>query len=348
MTGPNFHRASGSRALRASRSWAALVALAVFTASGSAAADTASAKELFHQAQDLYDSGEFEGALPLFREVYAQTSSPNARLYIARSLRDAGHTTEAYEEMADVAREAAQRAESEPKYEGTRDAALKELKPLEAKVARLTLAIADTPQGTEVTVNDRPFDLDKLGSEVALLPGTIVVKVKAPGRDMVRRSLELSGGEAKTLAMALPAPRGGDGDGDGDGDGGGGGGGGMSPIRAAGIGVAGLGAAGIVVFAVTGSMSKSKFEEVETACGGKKCPDDALTADIDEGKTLETIANISLIAGGVLLVAGVTMIVVGEDEESDEALRVGVVPLFAGADSPTGMPGGFISLSNRF
>lgn len=323
----------------------ALVAATALTSSGSARADNASAKELFHKAQDLYDSGEFEGALPLFREVYAQTSSPNARLYIARSLRDAGRTTEAYEEMAAVAKEAGQRAEAEPKYEGTRDAALKELVPLEAKVARLTLAIAETPTGTEVTINDEPFDLSKLGSEVALLPGEIVVKVQAPGRDMVRRSLELSGGEAKTLAMALPAARPDDGPDEGPDEGDGGG---MSPIRAAGIGVAGLGAAGIVVFAVTGSMSKSKFDEVEAACDGKKCTDEGFAEDIDDGKTLETIANISLIAGGVLLAAGVTMIVMGEDEPSDEALRIGVMPLVAGSDRADGMPGGFVSVSGAF
>jgi len=331
------------------RAAAALLALFMFTASQSAEADNASAKELFHQAQDLYDSGEYEGALPLFREVYAQTSSPNARLYIARALRDAGHTTEAYEEMVEVATEAARRAETEPKYEGTHTAALKELLKLEAQVARLTLAIADTPEGTEITINGEPYELDRLGSEVALMPGAIVVKVTAPGRDLVRRSLELSGGESKTLAMALPAPREGaeeeDEEEDEEEEGGGGG---MSPVRAAGIGVAGLGVAGIVVFAVTGSMSKSKFEEVETACEGKKCTEDSFAADIDDGKTLETIANISLIAGGVLIAAGVTMIVVGEDEDNDETLRFGVVPLLAGADGSTEIRGGFVSLSSRF
>ena len=82
-------------------------------------------------------------------------------------------------------------------------------------------------------------------------------------------------------------------------------------LRTIGFVVAGVGVAGMAVFAITGSMSNSKFDEVESGCGSKRCTDPKYADTIDSGKRLETIANVGLVVGGVGLLAGGAMILFG-------------------------------------
>src|SRR5437868_6752686 len=60
----------------------------------------------FKAAQQLYDKGDFAGALALFRDVMGINGSPNARLYAARCLRELGRLPEAYEELTIAIRDA--------------------------------------------------------------------------------------------------------------------------------------------------------------------------------------------------------------------------------------------------
>jgi hypothetical protein len=76
---------------------------------------------------------------------------------------------------------------------------------------------------------------------------------------------------------------------------------------------------GLVVFAITGSASKSKFSALQAACGPNgPCvnPTPALKDDISSGKSLQTVANITLIAGSVLVAGGATMIVLSFRKQS--------------------------------
>lgn len=59
---------------------------------------------------------------------------------------------------------------------------------------------------------------------------------------------------------------------------------------------------------------------------------------VDDGKTVETMANISLVAGGVLLAGGAAMILFGGPSEPiDASAMLSVTP-----------EGGFIGLRGRF
>ena len=51
-------------------------------------------------AKKLFDAQSYAKALPLFQDAYAQSKSPNARVYVARCLRELGRLPEAYDESA--------------------------------------------------------------------------------------------------------------------------------------------------------------------------------------------------------------------------------------------------------
>ncbi|MBW2455530.1 MAG: hypothetical protein JRI68_13505 [Deltaproteobacteria bacterium] len=281
------------------------------------AADTAAT---FSQAVDLFTASKYDEALPLFREAHEGSGSPNARIYVARCLRELGRVPEAYEEMKGTVADAAARAETEKKYIPTRDSAAAELALLERRVGQLVIAVTAPPADTVVQINGSELDSSKLGLPVAVHPGKVAVSVRAPGKEPVHRAIEVPAGQTRSLALTLedaaadgPAvpeadPSGGADEIETDG----------GELRIVGFVVAGLGLAGIGVFAATASMAKSDYDELDDECGGSTCPPSE-QGRVDDGRTLTTVANVSLIAGSVLVAGGVAMILFGGPSESDDS-----------------------------
>ncbi len=269
-----------------------------------------SSAEKFAKAVDMFTANACSTALPIFREVHAQTRSPNARLYIARCLQQNGDIPEAYEEMKATIADASARAEAEPKYARTRDAAAAELALLAPQVAKIVIAIVDAPEGVSAAVNGRTI---AIGRPVAVSPGTVNVVVRADGKAEVMRELDVAAGTTKTVALTLidaekdqPAPT-------------------VGPqhspsfwstVRIAGIGVAALGGFGVAVFAITASAAKSEFDDLVNLCNDMPCPDSEAVR-VADGRTLTTVANVSLAVGAAALVAGAAMIVFGAEEEDE-------------------------------
>lgn len=301
------------------RRWIAGVLCALCLVGGAAPAlaqqPAPAARAEFEAAQKLFDQGRQAEALPRFRKAYEASKSPNARLMIARCLIAMGKTTEAYEEMAATTREATLRAEADPKYAHTRDAAAAELALLERRVGRIVVALTEPGAGTIVTLNGAPLAVERVGAPVAVEPGTIVIEASRPGSAPSRREVTIGAGETKTVAFSFspaalesaapvgprrepspppPAPvaRGGG-------------------VRVAGFVVAGLGLAGMGVFAGAGILANSKFSSLETACGGVRCTDPKYASTVDSGKTLDLVANIGLATGVAGIVGGTLMIALG-------------------------------------
>lgn len=265
----------------------------------------------FKDGQKLFDAGRQADALPLFRKAFAASNSPNARLMIARCLIALGKTAEAYEEMATTTREATARADTDPKYARTRDAAAAEAALLERRIGKIVVALAEPGAGASVTLNGAPLGAERLGVPVAVQPGKMTVEATHAGDKPVRREITIGAGETRTVAIAftsasaVPAvttmpdtpPV------EGKSQGGG--------VRIAGFIVAGLGAAGMGAFIGVGLAAKSKFATVERECGNVRCTDPKYSSVIDSGKTLQTIANASLGAGIAGIVGGALMIALG-------------------------------------
>lgn len=313
-------------------------------AGSSSQAAAPSAKELYTQAQKLFDKGSFAEALVAFRQAHAASNSPNARIMIGHCLVALGKLGEAYEEMAATMRESAKRAETEPKYVPTRDAAATQLAQLEAKVGKVIVDVPDR-SGVEVTLNGAHVEPDKLGLAIAVDPGTAVVTAtRSDGRSVRREQVvkagatervTLSFAEAGGAAASGPAQGakagseapGGAGARDKGGEATKSGGG----VRTAGFVIAGLGVAGMAVFAVTGTMARSRFSTLEEECGGARCTDPKYGDVVDSGMTLTTVANVGLIAGAACLASGGLMILLGGPSSAPQSsASVSVSPGGAG------------------
>lgn len=289
----------------------------------------ADAKADFTAGQKLFDAGKQADALPRFRKAFAASNSPNARLMIARCLVALGKTAEAYEEMATTTREATARAETDPKYARTRDAAAAEMALLERRIGKLVVALAEPGAVAVVTLDGAPLGAERLGVPVAVQPGTMTIEATHAGDKPVRREITIGAGETKTVAIAFTsaAPVAATADAASDAASGGGGsqGGG---VRVAGFVVAGLGVAGMGAFLGAGLAAGSKFSTVESECGNARCTDPKYGSVIDSGKTLQTIANVGLGVGIAGLVGGALMIAIGGPSKA---------PLPAGIEAgPTG------------
>jgi hypothetical protein len=258
----------------------------------------------------LFDAHQYAEAQARFQRALELTGSPNARFYVARCLREMGKLVEAYDEIQLALREARERAATEPKYAETRDLAAAELAYVESKVGRLVIALVDAPEGTEIKVNGSPLAHERVGVAIGVEPGAVVVVATAPDARQISQTIEVPMGQMKTCAMAFkasptPAP---------------------SPapppareparttgggVRAAGFVTAGVGVAGIAVFAVAGVIAQKKFDEVEEGCGGTHCVDPKYDDVITTGRTMDTLANVGLIVGVVGVAAGAAMMIFG-------------------------------------
>jgi len=296
------------------RIFAVIVFIVMSTFLSHARAQTA--EERFVRGQKAYEAGKYEEALEQFRSAHQGSNSPNARLYVARTLEKLGKRAEAYEQMRLTVREATERAAKEPKYGETRDAAAAELALLEPKVAKIVIALADESQKPDVKVNGEPFD--KLGEPAAVEPGEVLIEATAEGMKPFERRLEVPPGATRTVTLkfdmevssSVPDPEPGTPDEEG---------GDFGVIRAAGIAVAILGVGGLVTFAVTGSMARSKFSQLEDECPTQPCVGQQYEEVIDEGKKLQTVANVMAGIGAGLVAAGVLMIIFGGPDEDDSA-----------------------------
>lgn len=282
--------------------------LATLSAPSFAQGPAAPAVDDFASARTLFNNGQYAEALPLFRDVYARSSSPNARLYVARCLRKLVRNPEAYDEMAATLREATTRAESETKYAPTRDSAAAELALIEPLVGKLVIAIADPPPGMKVELDGRLLDAARWSAPITVDPGRRLVVVTPPSGAPIRREITVDAHTAKTLVVTLPAapapapapgtvaiePRYTSG-----------------TVRKVGFGVVGLGVAGLGMFAVTGVLANQKYSELQRACGTQRCVDPKLATTADQGRLLDTLATSGLVVGAVGVVAGATMIAFG-------------------------------------
>ncbi len=284
--------------------WAPIAACVLILA-GPAQADDDITKT-YEEAQEHFLAGDYATALPLFERI--ADDSPNARLYVARCQRELGRLAQAYETMRVTATEAAERAVKESRFESTRRAAEDELNALRARVVLLTVAsVGAPPADLAITVNDVPFPTDALGTPRAFMPGSLHIRATAEGHVPFESDAEAGPGEERSVMLAMrkpeeppkpapvvlpdPVPT-------------------PSPETSNGLLYAGIatGALGIgagAVFLGVGLSANAKFDDLERSCA-PNCTQDQL----DEGETLDLVANISAGVMGVSLVTTAVLLAV--------------------------------------
>jgi len=290
---------------------AALVGVCV-PAAASAQDNTAFAQQRFTRGTTLYDARDFPRALEEFRASIELYGSPNTRLYLARCLRELGRLDEALPEFERAVREASDRAHLDPRYAQTRDAAQAELAQVEPRVGRLTLTVPDVPEGATIRVNQRVVPVAALGIAMPVMPGAVAIRIEAPGFEPEQRQAEVTAGHEATVGVALrrlppveapaeasvlvrPAvdtPRG------------------RGPGRSlAWIGV-GVGVAGLAGFGAFYALASGRYDDLGARCGAGGCGTVA-PSEVDEGRTFQTLTNISLGVGIAGAAAAVTLFALG-------------------------------------
>lgn len=319
------------RALRVLASFGGLVAA---LAAGPAAfargvaPDTATAEqqgtatEHYQRGVEHYKAGRFKEAAAAFELAYETVASPNAHMMMARAYRDAGDLARALEEFAATQREAAQLAVTLPKYAAAAESAEKELLELLPRAAALAIEIAGGGAGVVVTVGSRQVPAEVLPT-VGVAPGPHLVIARAGDGREVRKDVMVRKGERLRVVLdfdapaTAPAPEGGsqpaspaepaapppeDDDASRD----------AGPARSGrslrpyAYVAGGVGALGLIGFAVFGSMASATYSELESGCPGGVCAPER-QSDIDEGKSQQLIANVALGVGVLGLGAGVAL-----------------------------------------
>ncbi len=278
------------------------------------------AQKLFLEASAKFDANDFAGALAGFQASYDTVKSPNARLMVGRTMVKLGRLADGYKELAATEREAREAAKLDAKYAATEKGAREDQIELKAKLGVLRVDLAGRA-GT-VTVSGKSYAAAELSSGVLLDPGEVEVSLDESGK-VESKKVSLAAGAEQTVSFAAAAPPP------------------PTPIPSSksmhpfdmGTGqqitggvFLGLGAVGMGLFAAFGAMNQSTFSDLEEQCPNGRCPA-ALAEDIDSGKTNQTAANGSVIAGSICLAIGAGLLIptffASGDAKGETAVRVG-------------------------
>jgi hypothetical protein len=265
----------------------------------------------FLKGKALFDRNDFAGALDHFRASVDIVASPNARLYIARTLREMGRLVDAYAEFARTAAEAKEHAREDGRYGKAAEAALAERESIAPQLGFVLLNIKNASAATAVTVAGSPLLRAGWAEPVPVMPGDVQVEAVTPGIVPIRKTLIVRAGQRASLdidagvpdasSVAAPPPGGVDQ--------------GhpsvhtgkewMLPAAIAGGGVA---LAGGLMFLIGGVASNGTYSDLEMKCGTSACPP-SQAGEISSGKTEQAVANAGAIIGLVGLAAGGTFLV---------------------------------------
>lgn len=284
------------------------------------AAELERAQMLFLQGKADHEAGKHQAAFEAFRASYETVASPNSHLFMARCLSALGQVADAYREYGLVSEEAKHAALQDQKYAATQAAADAEQAELREKVGFLVVRLTNAPLDATVTVAGESLSQEALALPIAVNPGLIEVSAassSSPARQsivMIAQGeqkevlLDLAGAAGVTLAAddVLATDAGVDEDERV-----------RKRLRTAAFVAGGVGAAGLITFAVAGSMASSTYATLRDECGGP-CP--SRQADIDAGRRSQTIANVGLAVGAVGLGAGTVLYLVSRPKAQVEAV----------------------------
>lgn len=281
------------------------------------------AQSLFLEGKAELDAGKPREALGAFRASYETVASPNSHLFVARCLSAMGDHAAAYREYALVSEGAAREAVHDAKYAATQTAAEAEKAELRSKLGFVVVRLTDAPPDASVDVGGLSLSPSELVAPVAVNPGLVEVVGSSQASARIQSLVMIAAGEEKEVALAFtavaePAP-----------------GGDLlldtsatdeisrKRMRTAAFIAGGVGAAGLVTFAVAGSMARSQYSTLQDECAGP-CPQ--RQSDIDAGRRSQTIANIGLAVGAVGLGTGTVLYLVSRPKAQDSTVGAASLP----------------------
>lgn len=252
------------------------------------------AQKMFEAGDGLYEGGRYDDAILAFRNSHSLVSSPNSRLMLARSLREAGRNTEACDEFRGTIQDD---AASGGRYPEARQAAESELSALESSFGHIEISQDLREQITELSINEKRVAVS--AAAIPAVAGTVRLTFKLKDGSSSSSTVELARGQSVTLAKekilppkatppqppqpkasrpseAIPAYR--------------------PPshaLRNAGWITAGVGGAGLAAFGVFAILNRNAYHDLEAQCSHGHCPGSAFD-QVDAGRRYQLFANIGL------------------------------------------------------
>lgn len=294
----------------------------------------------FDAGRDALKQGDLQTALAHFRKSLALNRSSGTLLNLASCEEKIGMFASAWRHYGEA-------LILLPEKDSRAKLARERMQDIQPRIPSIRVQL-EPGHAADVTVSfdEKPLSAAELGAHVQADPGAHVVTISAPGHVERRHELMLKAGERQTIivpplaprveppapaatptvtatatvapaptpapspAPSLvptsglassatatratgPAP-----------DGGG-------PLRIAGYAALGLGGVAAVVGAVTGGLSLSKKQELESACPGtgQRTCDPALQSTHTSGESLAHASTATFIVAGVALAAGATFVI---------------------------------------
>jgi hypothetical protein len=294
------------------------------------AAQKKDATDHFTAGKQALESKNWEKATLELRASLDVVDSPNARLVLARALRDSGSLPDAWTEYGRVIATATKLAVLEARYSQTADAATSERGEIEGKLAFVTVTVAHAPADATLKAGGRTVPTSEWSAPIVVPSGAVdVVLSSADGTELTRQTVAATVGQKTAVALdaqpAPPKPPSGKAATDTDDtdkadevhnkavvppppppD---------SKLRPYAYIAGGVGLAGFATFAIFGLMDKSTYGDLQNSCPNNVCPPGKAT-EVDSGKTQQAVANVGLVIGAVGLATGVTLFLLSPSKSS--------------------------------
>lgn len=245
------------------------------------AATEAKRTALFEEGRKLHLAGKHAEAVVKLREVVSIRRSPQALRALGLAEQDAGKVLSArthFEEALKLATESGPASEIAPAKK-----AIEEVQPL---VPHIRVTLPSEAVDANLQIDGAALVLK--GGSVEVDPGAHTLTATASGMRPFSQTVEVAASGVATIDVTLvPDPT-------------------ATIRRPIGIAIAGVGAAGLVVGAVTGALAIGAHDELSQTCVGGTCADtDA--SKIDAYHALGLTSTVSFVAGGVLAIGGAVL-----------------------------------------
>jgi hypothetical protein len=296
------------------------------------AASRATARALGEEGNDLFDRGDFAGALDRYQRAAALVDVPPLAVQIARCQAKLGRLIAASETYLAVTRKVLP-ADALPVHREAQAEAERERAALTPRIPGVVVKLRGAaPEDVQATLDGAPFAAALFGVRHLVDPGEHRVEVSSRGRratrafaaaeaETVEVDLDLDAGEKvapppapPTLPPEEPPPASG------------------SWQMPVGLVVAGVGVAGLGVGAVFTALAASDRSNLEEACGAELACGPASWDDVDAYNTKRIVSSVGLIAGGALTATGVVLVIWGATSSSEA--RTGGAPALSVALAP--------------
>jgi hypothetical protein len=300
--------------------------VALTCASGAEAAgkNPAAAQALYDDARAAVEAGKFDQACPKFKESYELDPGGGTLLNLADCYEQQGKIALAWTTF----KEALVVAKRDGRNERV-EFATKHIAQLDQRLSRLTIALAERPEGLEVTIDGTRLGEAAYGVAMPVDPGEHHVKAEAPGKQPFEKSIDVSKSRAEQWQIEIPALT----DATDEPTSGASAGAQPSPTastassssstRTLGFVVGGVGLASLAVGGYFGLQAYSRWDARNDACKGG-CTDAAKTEG-DDARQAATVSTIGFGVGAAALGVGLVLILTsGSSKETPSpSARIG-------------------------